>query len=207
MTRVVCRQFGPRLGDLASNAELSTAAIRTAVAGGADVVVLPELITSGYMLDSPAASAREVAIGRDHPVLAAWAQAAAEGPELTRGLALAGAELLAIPTNWPLVERPPGERPPEVIAAMATARMNRVFVAACDRTATERGQEWTAGTHIIDAEGWVVAAADGDGAATAELDLSRARDKTLTDLADALGDRRPELYGAVTAPRPSASSA
>ena len=37
-----------------------------------------------------------------------------EFPEMTRTLALAGAELIAVPTNWPLNDRPDGERPPEV---------------------------------------------------------------------------------------------
>ena len=44
---------------------------------------------------------------------------------MTRALALRGADLIAVPTNWPLVERPAGEHPPEVIAAMAAARANR----------------------------------------------------------------------------------
>jgi hypothetical protein len=42
-----------------------------------------------------------------------------------------------------------------------------------------------------------VATPEEDGAARAELDLPAARDKRLTEPADALGDRRPELYGAL----------
>jgi predicted amidohydrolase len=76
---------------------------------------------------------------------------------------------------------------------MAAARTNRIFVACCDRDGTERGQEWTAGTAIVDECGWIVATAE-DGVAAADLDLSRAREKALTELADAFGDRRPELY-------------
>jgi predicted amidohydrolase len=124
-----------------------------------------------------------------------------EFPETTRALALAGAELIAVPTNWPLVPTPAGERPPEVTIAMGAARVNRVFIACCDRTGTERGQEWNAGTSIIDEQGWVMAAQAGVGSATAEVDLSRAHDKHLGGLADAFGDRRPELYAAVTHPR------
>ena len=118
-----------------------------------------------------------------------------EFPELTRLLALAGAELVAVPTNWPLVDRPRGEHPPEVIIGMAAARVNGMFVACCDRTGTERGQEWTGGTAIIDQTGWVVASQGGEGPAAADLDLARARDKRLGERNDALGDRRPELYG------------
>jgi predicted amidohydrolase len=120
-----------------------------------------------------------------------------EFPEMTRTLALAGAELIAVPTNWPLVPRPEGERAPEVGIAMAAARVNRVFVACCDRTGPERGQEWNAGTSIVDVDGWVLAAQAGVGPASAEVDLARARDKSFGGLADAFADRRPELYGAV----------
>jgi predicted amidohydrolase len=270
VTRVVCRQLAPRIGDLAANRDASLRAIAEAVEAGADVVVLPELVTSGYVFER-AEEALAAAIPRTDPLLGEWAQAAARGgavvvggfcergedghvynsaalvdgsgvravhrkthlwdreklwfrpgdrpppvvdtaagrigmlicyelefPELTRQLALAGAELLAVPTNWPLVERPPGERPPEVLIGMAAARVNRMFVACCDRTGAERGQEWTGGTTIIDEAGWVVATQTDVGPASADLDLERARDKRLTDLCDALGDRRPELYGALT---------
>jgi predicted amidohydrolase len=123
-----------------------------------------------------------------------------EFPEMTRALALAGAELIAVPTNWPLVDRPEGERPPEVTIAMAAARVNRVFIACCDRTGTERGQEWTGGTSIVSESGWVVAAQTGIGPARAVVDLTRSHDKGLTQLADVFADRRPELYGAVAQP-------
>jgi 5-aminopentanamidase len=119
-----------------------------------------------------------------------------EFPEVTRHLALAGAELIAVPTNWPLVPRPDGERPPEVVIAMAAARVNRVSIACCDRAGTERGQRWTEGSTIVSADGWPLAVADaGAGDATADVDLARSRDKRLADRNDALADRRPELYG------------
>lgn len=270
MTRIDCRQLAPRIADLAANRELTVGAIHAAVTGGADVVVLPELATSGYVFASRD-EARSVAVSPEHELFGEWAGAAGDAlvvggfceagddgllynsaavvgasgvlavyrklhlwdreklvfepgsavppvldtrmgrigvlicydlefPELTRTLALAGADLIVVPTNWPVVETPPGERPPEVIAAQAAARSNRVFIACCDRTGAERGQQWTAGTHVIDEWGWVLSAADGEGAATADVDLARARDKRFTPLADALADRRPELYGAVTAP-------
>jgi predicted amidohydrolase len=271
MTRIICQQLAPRIADLATNHEQSVGAVAHAVEAGADVVVLPELVTSGYVLQS-VEEAASVAITPEHRIFADWAAEAARGPavviggfceqggdgrlynsaaivdetgvvgvhrkthlwdreklffqpgpeaprvfdtpagrigvlicyelefpELTRLLALAGAELIVVPTNWPLVDRPPGEHPPEVLIGMAAARVNRVFVACCDRTGTERGQEWTAGTTLIDESGWVIATQTGEGAAAAELDLALARDKRLTDLCDALGDRRPELYGPLTA--------
>ncbi len=117
-----------------------------------------------------------------------------EFPELTRSLAIRGAEVIVAPVNWPLVPRPPGERPPEVVIAMAAARTNRVFAAICDRTGTERGQRWTAGTTIIDESGWVIAESTADTLVVADIDPHRARDKSLSEYNDALADRRPELY-------------
>ena len=266
MTRVVCQQFAPRIADLPANHERSVRAVAEAVDAGADIVVLPELVTSGYVFES-SDEAAAVAITPGHAVFADWAAEAARGsavvvggfceqgddgrlynsaavvdgsgvlgvyrkthlwdreklffqpgaepprvfdtpagrigvlvcydlefPELTRLLALAGAELIAVPTNWPLVHRPDGERPPEVQIAMAAARVNRVFIACCDRMGTERGQEWTAGTSLIDESGWVIANQTEEGPAQAEFDLALARDKRLTEFGDALGDRRPELY-------------
>ena len=118
-----------------------------------------------------------------------------EFPELTRHLGLGGADIVAVPTNWPFHERPPGERPPEVILAMAAARVNRMAIACCDRSGVERGQRWTEGTTIIGSDGWpCVVAGEGGAMATADLDLASGRHKRFTDLADLFGDRRTDLY-------------
>ncbi len=260
--RVVCCQLSPSLGDVGANRQLSVEAVASAVAAGADVVVLPELVTSGYCFDS-VEQARSVAISRDHAVLRDWADAAADSvvvggfaelgddgllynsaavvtagsvlavyrkahlwdteqlfftpgndkppvvatrfgslgvlicydlefPEMSRSLAMGGAELIAVPTNWPLLEVPPaGEHPAEVVMAMASARVNRVFIACCDRSGVERGQAWTEGTTIVSANGWPVASGP---LATADLDLAQARSKAISTRNDVLGDRRPELY-------------
>ena len=270
MTRVACQQLAPAIGDLAANRELCLAAIDEAIEAGAEVIVLPELITSGYMFSSTEEAA-EVAIAPDHELLREWAAAAAradvvviggfcergedgrvynsaavvdgagmravyrklhlwdnehaiftpgsqappvietrvgrigvvicydlEFPELTRSVALAGAQLLAVPTNWPLFPRPDGERPSEVTIAMATGRINKMAVACADRVGLERGQDWTGGATIVDPDGWVAAESRAPGLVIAEVDLQLALDKRLTDRADVFGDRRPELYDAVT---------
>ncbi|HVA85064.1 MAG TPA: nitrilase-related carbon-nitrogen hydrolase [Candidatus Saccharimonadales bacterium] len=275
MTRIVCQQLAPHVASLEFNRRLSLDAIEAAVRDRADIIVLPELVTSGYVFESTQEAA-SVAIDAGDQLLREWAAAASAGdavviggfcerghdghtynsavvvdrsgvlgvyrkahlwdreklwftpgdepprvfdtsvgrigvlvcydlefPEMVRTLALAGAELIAVPTNWPLSDRPQTERPPEVINAMAAARINRVFIACCDRVGTERGQEWTGGSSIIDENGWVLASQAGVGAARAAVDLTRAHDKSLTRLADVHADRRPELYGAVTAPGPA----
>ena len=114
-----------------------------------------------------------------------------EFPELTRALALAGTQLLAVPTNWRLVSRPPGERPPEVVIAMAAARVSRMAIACADRLGVERGQQWAGGATIVDVDGWVVAETRSPGLLFADLDLRRSHDKRIGEHADAFTDRRP----------------
>src|SRR5262249_57320474 len=73
--------------------------------------------------------------------------------------ALDGAQLLCAPVNWPAFPRPDGERPAEIVRVQAGAAVNRMFVAACDRTGEERGVDWVAGSVIVDADGWPLAQA------------------------------------------------
>jgi len=119
-------------------------------------------------------------------------------PEIARGLALGGAELIALPANFPRFPRPE-ERPMEVTLAMAAAHVNHLFLAICDRCGPERGVDWVGGSVVCDEQGWVLAGppvAFGPGLIVADCDLSRARDKAWNERNDLLGDRRPELYPA-----------
>ncbi|EFE64959.1 conserved hypothetical protein [Streptomyces viridosporus ATCC 14672] len=119
-----------------------------------------------------------------------------EFPEWVRLAALEGAELLCGPVNWPLYPRPEGERPGEVIRVQANAAVNRMFVAVADRTGTERGQDWLGGSVIVDADGYPVTELrlGEEAVVTATLDLTEARDKSISDRNDVHADRRPELY-------------
>jgi predicted amidohydrolase len=253
------------VGDLAGNLAKVSAAIERSAAA-TDVLVLPELATSGYSF-ADAREARACALSATDPVFDRWHDLAGpavlvagfaelgddgqlynsavlidrdgsrtvyrkthlwdserlffsaggaappvvdtavghvamlicydlEFPELTRGVALAGAELLAVPTNWPLVPRPAGEHPPEVVIAMAAARVNRMVIACCDRRGTERGQEWTQGSTVIGADGWPVAVADVDGLLHAEVDLAATRSKHVSSRNDLFADRRTDVYAA-----------
>jgi predicted amidohydrolase len=265
MVRIACCQIDPAIGDLAANAELIATHIRQAVEAGADVIVLPELATSGYMF-ADAEEARAAALTPDDPAFTKWSAAASgsivilgfcelgddarlynsavmldsDGPiatyrkthlwdrekliftpggtlpqvvatrhgviavmvcydlefaELTRPVAVHGAELIAAPVNWPLFPRPEGEHPGEVITAMSTARTNKVAVAACDRAGVERGQQWTEGTAIVDPNGWIAASAGpGTAMAVADIDLALTHDKTLTEHVHLFDDRRIDLY-------------
>jgi predicted amidohydrolase len=129
-----------------------------------------------------------------------------EFPELTRGLALAGADLIALPTNWPR-DSPPRAEPILHSLALATAYVSRVFVAVCDRGGSERGLDFQGGSVIAAPDGALLsAAAPGGGEQTlvADCELRHARDKRSGPRNDAFGDRRPERYAAVLAQGPSA---
>ena len=124
-----------------------------------------------------------------------------EFPEWTRIAALAGADLLCVPTNWPASPLPNGERPIEVVRAQATASVDRVFVAVCDRVGPERGTDWVGVSAIIGPDGYPLAlAAAGGGPQTllARCELGHARDKSTSAVNNVVADRRPELYGAIT---------
>ena len=73
---VACCQLTPELGDSAANRDLAADAVSGAARQGASVVVLPELMSSGYVFQSPA-EARASAETPDGPTVTAWAQLAA----------------------------------------------------------------------------------------------------------------------------------
>lgn len=113
-----------------------------------------------------------------------------EFPEVPRSLKLEGAELLASPVAWPLVPRPDGERAPELVLAMASARANRLPIVIADHSGSDGGVEWTAGTAIIDGDGWVLQEREPHALADVQIPA----DSSAGPLNDLIGDRRPEIY-------------
>ncbi|HEY1574122.1 MAG TPA: nitrilase family protein [Pseudonocardiaceae bacterium] len=123
-----------------------------------------------------------------------------EFPEWVRMAALAGAQLLCVPTNWPRFPRPAGQRPIEVVRAQAAASVNRMFLAACDRVGAERGVDWVGGSVIVDADGWPLAGptpGDDELLLSADCRLGDALDKAISDRNDVFADRRTDLYAAI----------
>ena len=122
-------------------------------------------------------------------------------PELTRRLALAGADVLAFPTNSPLLGPSPGPLPMDVAVAVTTAYTNRVFVAVADRCGAERGVEWVGASVIAGPDGRLLAgppASDrGPVTIAAGCRLDEARDKRWGERNDVLGDRRDDVLGAL----------
>lgn len=120
-------------------------------------------------------------------------------PEAGRVLKLLGAQLLAIPTNWP-VGSDSWQHTPEV-----RATENHFHVAAADRVGEERGYRFAGHSKIVDFMGRVHAEA-GDTEETilyAELDLGAADQNRVVRVPgqwefDRIAARRPEMYGPIT---------
>jgi predicted amidohydrolase len=272
--KIACIQVAPIMMDVNANRNMLRSAIRKAVADGADLVVLPELATTGYMFAS-AAEAREVAQPAVGGALQDWADelqgtnamvvggfcelddgvifnsaaaVTADGvrtvyrkvhlwadehliftpgteappivstpsgrvgvaicydlffPELMRGLSLAGASVIALPTNSPAGKAPRSDHAPDLkgiglAIARTVAYQNRVFVAVSDRCGDERGTAWTARSVIVDPEGQFLAgpAPYVESMVSADCDLSAAAIKRWDGTTnDAHADRRPDIYG------------
>lgn len=136
-----------------------------------------------------------------------------EFPEWVRLPALAGAELLAVPTNWPADLVPAGERPMVTVNVQVAAFANRMFVAAACRCRDERGVSWVGGSVIAGPDGYPLAGpasvggvAGRESVAASELlvadcDLAQARSKATGPRNDAHADRRPGLYRLTGSPR------
>ncbi len=260
-------QTNPTFGAIETNSAQILEAIADAAA---DLVVLPELATTGYVFES-AAELEALAESTEGPTVTGWSRVARETdswivggfaeaaggtyynsaavvspdglegvyrkthlwneekrwfepgsqlpvfetpfgrlgvqicndcwfPEATITQARAGADLIAVPTNWipdPGLERRPAGLTMGVHLAIANANAHRVFVACADRWGVERGQRFEGQSVIVGPNGDLrcgPASAERTQTVRVTCDLARARTKQLTDRDDALADRRPELY-------------
>jgi predicted amidohydrolase len=119
-------------------------------------------------------------------------------PEVTRTLALKGAEIVAHPTNFPMAAKVQTE-----VITLARAAENRLFLLTANRVGKERRSEFCGWSQIVDPYGKRLAEA-GETEETllvADVDLEKARDKDYVIPGEyelyLFGDRRPELYGAL----------
>lgn len=115
-------------------------------------------------------------------------------PEASRTLALKGADLIVVPTNWPSGAVVSAEH-----ICIARAAENRVFVATCNRVGDERGFHFIGRSKIIGIDGEVLASAgEGEAIVSAEIDLALAREKrrivTPGEYETDVFARRTELY-------------
>jgi predicted amidohydrolase len=123
-------------------------------------------------------------------------------PEASRSLALLGADLIALPTNWP-----PGSECTAASIINARAIENAVYFIAVNRVGTERGFEFIGRSKISDPSGQTMAEARGMGEEIlyADIDVTKSRRKHIIRVPDKheldrLADRRPEMYGMLVQP-------
>jgi predicted amidohydrolase len=117
-------------------------------------------------------------------------------PEAARMCALDGADLIALPTNWPVgVDFHPG------IFAPSRAAENHCYLLACDRVGTERGTTFIGRSVLIDYDGHQMAVASDtkEELLLGEIDPEAARQTHVRRIPgehewDTMADRRPGLY-------------
>ena len=119
-------------------------------------------------------------------------------PEATRTLALHGADLVALPTNFPMAAKLQCD-----VIAPARAAENRIYLLVANRVGKERWGEFCGWSQIVDPYGTRLAEA-GETEETllvADVELEKARDKDYVVPGEyelyLFGHRRPELYGAL----------
>ena len=124
-------------------------------------------------------------------------------PESSRVMALRGADLVVLPTNWPTGAE-------EFAEYLINARSleNHIFSAAVNRVGEERGFRFIGRSRIVDVTGRTLAqaSADQEEVIYAEIEPARARNKRIVRVPGKheihrFNDRRPEVYGEITQER------
>ncbi len=120
-------------------------------------------------------------------------------PEASRVLTLAGANIIVLPTNWPVKAETSADH-----ICIARAAENKVFFITCNRVGSENGFSFIGRSKIIDPYGNVLASAsDQEQVIIAEIEPSIASDKRNVMIKDVyeteiIASRRPELYSSLT---------
>jgi predicted amidohydrolase len=123
-------------------------------------------------------------------------------PEAARVCGLDGADLIALPTNWPVGV----EFHPELFAP-ARAAENHCYLLAADRVGTERGTTFIGRSRLIDPDGVLLreAGATEEGLLIGAIDPEAARVTHVRRRPgehewDTIADRRPGLYARLLQP-------
>jgi predicted amidohydrolase len=121
-------------------------------------------------------------------------------PEASRVLALQGADLILLPTNWP-----PGGRNMAEYSINSRAMENGVYFAAVNRVGTENGFPFIGLSRICHPSGNTLDGLqhDQEGIIRAEINADEARTKRAVrvpglHVIDRMADRRPAYYGQLT---------
>jgi predicted amidohydrolase len=120
-------------------------------------------------------------------------------PESARVMALNGADLIVLPTNWPQ-----GASCTAQYVVNTRALENHIYYLAVNRVGRERSFEFIGQSKLCDPSGRILAEAThrSETMICAEIDPQRARNKQVVNIPgeyelDRMRDRRPEMYGAL----------
>jgi predicted amidohydrolase len=123
-------------------------------------------------------------------------------PETARVLALLGADILVLPTNWPTHSECAAEH-----MIPTRAMENTVYAMAVNRVGQESGFRFIGGSSIVDPSGRVLAraGAETEEILLADIDPEVARSKRLVRVPgrheiNRIADRRPRFYEPIVAP-------
>jgi len=274
--RIATAQYEPRVGDVGANRDEAERWARQAAEGGARLIVLPELASSGYVFSDETEAQRTSEDPDEGPLVVAltrvcrstgayivvglnerdgearhnsalllgpdgrlatyrklhlyndeksWFAPGVDLPivelpfgrvgmlicfdlwfsEPARALALAGAEVIAVPTNWVgsfkrTVYDDRGYCQGDYMA-MAASAQNAVVMACADRIGVERGTQFLGASIIVGSDGWPLAgpaSADRPEVLFADVDLDDVeRSRQRTPRNHLFEDRRPDAYNAV----------
>ncbi len=122
-------------------------------------------------------------------------------PEAVRALALAGCQVLCLPTTWTNAFKPhPYDQQGYCQAnrmAAVQAYLNRIYIACADRAGSEGDLRYLGNSCVVGPDGELaveLAGADGSQVLVCEIEPQRAVDKRLGPDNDLFADRRPEAY-------------
>ncbi len=123
-------------------------------------------------------------------------------PEASRALALLGADIIVLPTNWP-----PGAECVAEHTLNTRAMENAVYFMAVNRVGEERGFPFIGRSRICGPSGCTLASTESTQPTIlyADIDPQQSRNKRVTRVPgkhaiDRLADRRPEMYDVLTKP-------
>lgn len=123
-------------------------------------------------------------------------------PEASRVLALKGADVIVLPTNWP-----PGAEYMSAFSINSRAMENGIFFAAANRIGQERGFSFIGRSRTCDPVGATIESADHakEAVVRVKIDVAVSRQKRIVrvpgkHVIDRLADRRPDMYGELTSP-------
>jgi N-carbamoylputrescine amidase len=270
--RIAVGQFEPRVGKKERNVARTLELMDGAAARGAQLLVLPELCSSGYVFETAAELAELAEEVPGGPTCTAWLERCAvhglvlvagiaerkgdafynaavvltpEGwagtyrklhlwdqenrfftpgdrgvpvfdtsvgrvaalvcydawfPECFRLAALAGADVVCIPTNWvPIPGQAAGEPAMATLLCQAAAHVNSIVIAAADRIGVERGQPFIGQSVVVSHTGWPAAGPapeNEEALLIADLDLEEAHSaRAWNEFNDPLADRRTDVFG------------